>query len=88
MSHAAISTDPTIYPPPDTTHLSDEPDTKKRKLSDGGIGPSFGGNDVQNARFPNLVTRNKHLDEVHQIVKGECEQLADHCVGSLYYRSS
>lgn len=81
MSHAATFTDATIYPPPENPSTSDEPDTKKRKLVDGTVGVSPSSiNDTQYARFPNQVVSNKHVDEVHQKVKGECEELAEHCV--------
>ncbi|KAI0931319.1 hypothetical protein AcW1_001257 [Taiwanofungus camphoratus] len=83
-SHAATTTDPTIYPPPGSS--SEEPEGKKRKRTAEGSAngtSSLGltsGNDLQHARYPNLVLANKHLVKVHADVKKECEHLAELCV--------
>ncbi|TFY64281.1 hypothetical protein EVJ58_g2732 [Rhodofomes roseus] len=83
MSHAAESTDTTVYPPPNSAE--DGPDVKKRKLhsSDANGAVSTAGltilNDTRHAVYPNLVAANQHLDKVHALVKKECEQLADLC---------
>ncbi|OCH96443.1 proteasome activator pa28, REG alpha/beta subunit [Obba rivulosa] len=78
-SHAANSTDPTVYPPP--THSADShgPETKKRKLDadESTNGVLTSGNDIRNACYPNLMHANKHIIKVHEIMKRECEQLAE-----------
>lgn len=84
ISHASSSTDVTVYPPPSSA-LSEEPESKKRRLNEGSAnGASATGhnsaNSVQQARFANLVLANKHIDKVHAEVKKECEQLAELCV--------
>ncbi|KAH9937379.1 proteasome activator pa28 REG alpha beta subunit [Fomitopsis serialis] len=81
-SHAATSTNPTVYPPPNSTE--EGPDVKKRKLhsSDANGVVSMGltaANDIHHAVYPNLVKSNQHIDNVHTVVKRECEQLADLC---------
>ncbi|GBE77412.1 proteasome activator pa28 REG alpha/beta subunit [Sparassis latifolia] len=78
-SHATNFTDVTIYPPP----AMEEHEQKKRKLNpDANLnGPSSSGpsNDVRHARYPNLVLANKHTINLHDILKKECEELAESC---------
>ncbi|THH18559.1 hypothetical protein EW146_g2461 [Bondarzewia mesenterica] len=78
LSHASATTDPIVYPPPESPSVSDEPDTKKRKRSvdDSGINGHVV-SDTQYARSPNVVLSNKHITEVHATMKEECEQLAE-----------
>ncbi|PSS29635.1 hypothetical protein PHLCEN_2v2783 [Hermanssonia centrifuga] len=81
ISHAASSTDPTVYPPPHVA-LSSEPDTKKRKLADGAANGSHtngltSGNSTETARFSDRMLANPHLSQVFAILKKECEELAD-----------
>jgi proteasome activator subunit 3 (PA28 gamma) len=77
ISHPSSFTDATVYPTPSSTAY-DEPEAKKRKRNgDGNTAP--GGNDTQQARYPNLVLGNKHISKAHQQVKKECEQLAELC---------
>jgi len=80
ISHASATTDPTVYPCPDSSSFSEEPDTKKRKLAPDGSGvTAHSVNDTQYSRFPNLLLSNKHIAQVHAIVKKECVQLAELC---------
>ncbi|KAI0066427.1 proteasome activator pa28 REG alpha/beta subunit [Artomyces pyxidatus] len=79
LSHAADSTDSTVYPPPQPSS-SDEPDKKKRKREAESESVHTNGiSNTQNARYPDLVLLNKHLVSVHQRVKRECEELAELC---------
>lgn len=74
------STDTTIYPPPvpisnDVTY---EASFKKRKRSsEGGGGDEHArvSNDSTGARFPQLVHSNSHIQNVHEIIKRQCEDL-------------
>lgn len=84
-SHASSSTDPTVYPPP--TSEADGPDSKKRKLTDGVANGATHNlttsNVTEGARYVNRVTANKHITQVHEIVKKQCEELADSIVRHL-----
>jgi len=81
LSHALSSTDATVYPPPTSAVVSDEPDSKKRKRNgDGSTASSVPvPNDLQHARYPNLLLANKHTSQVHEEVKKECSQLGEYC---------
>lgn len=92
MSGIKTHTDTTIYPPPPDATASDEPGTKKRKVSESldvvanGSTSSVGhtaANVVGSARFTNSVHGNKRLDAVFAIVKKECEQLANSIVRDM-----
>ena len=83
ISHPSSFTDATVYPTPSSTAY-DEPEAKKRKRNGDG-NTAAGGNDIQQARYPNLVLGNKHISKAHQQVKKECEQLAELCVRSTSY---
>ena len=79
LSHAAPSTDTTVYPPP----ALGGPETKKRKLDSGA--PANGVvsgqmNDAQHAKHPGMMTSNKHTIAIHERLKRECETLAELCV--------
>ncbi|KAI0275331.1 proteasome activator pa28 REG alpha beta subunit [Gloeopeniophorella convolvens] len=74
QSHAATSTDATVYPPPSTPSTNGEPDKKKRKRESEEVHVA---NDTQHARFPNAFHANKHLVSVHEALKKECEELID-----------
>ncbi|EMD41836.1 hypothetical protein CERSUDRAFT_120763 [Gelatoporia subvermispora B] len=81
-SHAANFTDTTVYPPPSYLADSEGSETKKRKLdSDESVNGVTSGvsatNDTRNARYPNLMHANKHIVKVHELMKRECEQLAE-----------
>ena len=79
IAHALHSTDTTVYSAPSTT----EPDSKKRKLDSGtGINgtSALPGNDTQHAKHPGLMKANKHMVEIHEQLKRECEVLAELCV--------
>ncbi|TFY75996.1 hypothetical protein EWM64_g8013 [Hericium alpestre] len=76
LSRAKESTDPTVYPPP--TVKSEEPDTKKRKL-DSVTANGTRYVELEHARYPNLLVTNKQLTEAQDIVKRECEKLAELC---------
>lgn len=83
VSHKTGFTDATVYPAPPSS--SDEPELKKRKrtaeTSTNGIASaSTASNDAAHARYPNLMVANKYNVELHEILKRECEQLAQHCV--------
>ncbi|KAJ3477253.1 hypothetical protein NLI96_g10596 [Meripilus lineatus] len=79
LSHLAETTDTTVYPPP-TASATSGPDAKKRKLNNeeavNGAHPPAS-NDTRNALYPNLMLANPHITKVHNILKKECEQLAD-----------
>ncbi|KAJ3531080.1 hypothetical protein NM688_g7625 [Phlebia brevispora] len=82
MSNATSHTDTTIYPPPADFVSSDEPDTKKRKLSDGGVNGTASvahtaANVTGTARFTNSMHANKHLTLVFAALKKECEELVE-----------
>ncbi|KAI0257022.1 proteasome activator pa28 REG alpha/beta subunit [Lactifluus subvellereus] len=76
QSHAAGSTDVTVYPPPISSNSTGEPDKKKRKREVEETNDHVL-SDTQHARFPNLFHTNKHLLSVHETLKKECEQLID-----------
>ena len=85
-----MTTDATVYPPPaaDSVVTGDYQPKKRRLAADGDsetgvITPTAGLNDVKQARFTNLFLANTHIATVHEIVKRECEDLADLCVGIL-----
>lgn len=72
--------DATVYPPPTQ---EDERDTKKRKRTDTDDVPNgvtSRVNDTEHARFPNRMIANKHIAQVHQLVKTEAEELVTLCV--------
>ncbi|TCD62849.1 hypothetical protein EIP91_006330 [Steccherinum ochraceum] len=74
LSHASTSTDPSVHPPPSTV---EGPDPKKRKLDSTEInGVASSGS---SALYTGRVLHNAHLKQVHETIKKECEQLADHC---------
>ncbi|GJE86187.1 proteasome activator pa28, REG alpha/beta subunit [Phanerochaete sordida] len=81
-----LSTDTTVYPSPATT--SDEPESKKRKLTDGAHNgrTSYDGTGAshthEGARFTNQMIANPHIQKVHNILKVECEELAD-CIDKV-----
>ncbi|KAF7798536.1 hypothetical protein EIP86_009757 [Pleurotus ostreatoroseus] len=82
MSHATSHTDTTIYPPPADFVSPEEPETKKRKLSDNGVNGAASvahtaGNVLGNARFTNSMHANKHLAQVYAALKKECEELVE-----------
>ncbi|KZT08546.1 proteasome activator pa28, REG alpha/beta subunit [Laetiporus sulphureus 93-53] len=83
-SHGVMSTDATVYPPPDP-RSSEGPETKKRKLEAddfenvSSTSALTHPNDVYFARYPNLILANQHLVKVYDRLKKECEQLADLC---------
>jgi len=85
-----VTTDATVYPPPaaDSVVTGDLQPKKRRLTADGDsetgvITPTAGLNDIKQARYPNLFLANTHIATVHEIVKRECEDLADLCVGIL-----
>lgn len=85
LSHAAESTDTHVYAPP-SAGVTDEPESKKRKLAEGVVnGDANHGvttnNDLSGARYYNQMVANKHITNVHSIVKKQCEELADAIVG-------
>ena len=85
MSHATSHTDTTIYPPPADFVSPEEPETKKRKLSDNGVNGAASvahtaGNVLGNARFTNSMHANKHLAQVYAALKKECEELVESIV--------
>ena len=79
-SHAALSTDPTVYPPPSSAPEENEAKKRRRTAESSVNGTVVAENDMQHARYPNLVLSNKHMLKVHAEVKTECEELADLCV--------
>ena len=87
MSHATSHTDKAIYPPPADFVATAEPDTKKRKLTDGGQNGTAAvahtaDNVVGSARFTNSMHTNAHLNQVFAVLKKECEELADSIVSA------
>jgi proteasome activator subunit 3 (PA28 gamma) len=82
-----MATDASVYPPPaaDSVVTGDLQPKKRRLTADGDseigvITPTAGLNDIKQARYPNLFLANAHMATVHEIVKRECEDLADLCV--------
>jgi len=84
ISHAASSTDATVYPAP--SNLDErEYDTKKRKRNtasnaivvDGSVAGN--GNSTQYARFPNRFRANGHIHTVNVDIKNLSEELIDLC---------
>jgi len=78
--HIPSSTDTTIYPPPApiSNDVTYEASSKKRKrLSEGGGSDEHArvSNDSTGARFPQLVHSNAHIQNVHEIIKRQCEDL-------------
>jgi len=75
-----LVTDVTVYPSPT---VSDEPESKKRKLGDSAPNgrtshDSAGASHTDaGARFTNHIVANQHVQKVHDILKKECEELAD-----------
>ena len=93
LSHASTTTDATVYPPPaaESAALGDLQPKKRRLTADGdsetgAITPTTSANDAKQARYPNLFLANTHIATVHEVVKRECEDLADLCVGILFAR--
>jgi proteasome activator subunit 3 (PA28 gamma) len=83
QSHAAGSTDVTVYPPPSASHSTEEPDKKKRKREAAETNDRVL-SDTQHARFPNLFHTNKHLVTVHETLKKEGEQIIELTVSSTF----
>jgi proteasome activator subunit 3 (PA28 gamma) len=83
QSHAAGSTDVTVYPPPTSSNSNGEPDKKKRKREVEETNDHVT-SDTQHARFPNVFHANNHLISVHEALKKECEQLVELTVGSAF----
>lgn len=77
LSHAALSTDATIYPAPSE---GTESSGKKRKLSSQDTANGTVASDTQFARYPSVFHTNKHLAQVHAEVKKQCDELAQNCV--------
>ncbi|EJD03669.1 proteasome activator pa28, REG alpha/beta subunit [Fomitiporia mediterranea MF3/22] len=74
LSHAATSTDATVYPGPSREQ---RPDSKKRKVADGASQNTV--STTENARYAESVHANKHIEKVHAHLKKECEELARLC---------
>jgi hypothetical protein len=66
--------------------MLEEPQLKKRKRDANGTDvattPPHVMNDVQFARLPSRVLANKHMSQVHQTVKSECEKFVTMVVRS------
>jgi proteasome activator subunit 3 (PA28 gamma) len=75
ISQAPVSTDPRVYPSPGTSEVNG-PSSKRKRVEDG-IVPL--GNDIANARYPELVHANKHILKLQETIKAECAQLSDAC---------
>jgi proteasome activator subunit 3 (PA28 gamma) len=71
-----LSTDATVYPSP--TLSLDEPESKKRKLDESA--PNGSSHADEGARFANQMLANSHIQNVHDILKKECEELAEYIV--------
>ncbi|EIN14019.1 proteasome activator pa28 REG alpha/beta subunit [Punctularia strigosozonata HHB-11173 SS5] len=77
ISHVNEFTDVTVHPPPAPKDTSDEPGTKKRKISASNGTPA--NTDPSSARYAEQVLSNKRLEKVQDLIKRECEQLVDCC---------
>ena len=77
-----MNTDTTVYPPPSGANGDAEPESKKRKLNDGVLNGKAAHDPNAGARYTNQVLASQHVQEVHDIVKKECEDLAD-CIVSI-----
>ncbi|KAF7303275.1 PA28-beta domain-containing protein [Mycena kentingensis (nom. inval.)] len=71
--HIGTLTDATVYPPPPPPTQNGKT-SKKRKLEDGAE-LSNTVSDTQHARYPETVYANKHLPQLHSVLKKECEDL-------------
>ena len=74
-----LTTDTTVYPPA-TGGTTDEPESKKRKLADGAPNGKTSHDTDPSARYTNQMLSNQHVIKVHDILKKECEELADSIV--------
>ncbi|KAI0073933.1 proteasome activator pa28 REG alpha/beta subunit [Panus rudis PR-1116 ss-1] len=86
ISHASKATNKTVYSISASPEEDSEPASKKRKLN--GVNTTNGtvaelgvtaGNDVAHAANPGLIRFNRHMQQVHDVIKRESEQLADYC---------
>lgn len=88
MSNATVHTDTTVHPPSSDSFLTDEPDHKKRKLADGVNGVhhvAYSADTVHGGpRFTQSMHANKHVRQVHAILKKECEDLAEAIVSGVF----
>ncbi|KAI8995292.1 proteasome activator pa28 REG alpha/beta subunit [Trametes punicea] len=77
LSHAAPSTDATVYSPPST---SSEPEPKKRKLDSGeAVNGVKALSDASHAKNAGKMVSNQHTVDLHERLKREFEVLADLC---------
>lgn len=75
MSHSK-KTDTTVYPPPSHSDAEDSHTKKRRRTADG----SVENGDVHytpHPKYPDVIHSNEHISSLHEIVKKECDQLAD-----------
>ena len=77
-----MATDAKVYPPPPGATEDSEPESKKRKLNDGALNGKAHDTGA-GARYTNHMLANQHVKDVHNIVKKECEDLADSIVCKL-----
>ncbi|KAG6381002.1 proteasome activator pa28 REG alpha beta subunit [Boletus reticuloceps] len=75
VSHAPASTDPRVYPPPNSPDPNG-PSSKRKRVEDGIVLLT---NDIANAKYPELVHANKHILKLQETIKAECAQLSDSC---------
>ncbi|KIP11797.1 hypothetical protein PHLGIDRAFT_10524 [Phlebiopsis gigantea 11061_1 CR5-6] len=77
-----LNTDAAIYPPPSSANGDSEPESKKRKLNDGALNGKASHDPNAGARYTNQMLASQLVQEVHGIVKKECEDLAD-CIDKV-----
>ncbi|KAF9514670.1 hypothetical protein BS47DRAFT_855099 [Hydnum rufescens UP504] len=80
ISHAALSTDTRVYPPPSTS--TSEPDAKRRKRTTGDISNGEADTDHRSpggAIYPQRVLPNHHIRKVQERNKNEFEDMIDLC---------
>ena len=78
------TTDATVYP---SSSASEGPETKKRKHSDG-AGAHVASNSTTNARYSELMHTNGQLNQLHEIIKRECDAVIQSCVNTIISRNS
>ncbi|KLO20712.1 proteasome activator pa28, REG alpha/beta subunit [Schizopora paradoxa] len=69
------TTDGTVYP---SSSASEGPETKKRKHLDG-AGAHVASNSTVNARYPEVMHTNGQVNQLHEIIKRECDAVVTSC---------
>lgn len=79
-----------MYPPPPEPTRLEETQPKKRKRAANGSADATDdasivlSTDIHGARYPQLFHANTHTTKLHELLKRECESLADGVVRRLF----